>query len=87
MPAMPDRATPSRTYVESLSMSTPVNLHSQPFSVYILRDVTTGAQIATGRAYQWNPEATNIKEANSYTFIPPITIKPGLMILFKGDRQ
>lgn len=64
-------------------MSTPANLYSQPFSIYVLKDILTGAQIATGRVYAWDADQANVKEGNSYTFIPPIPLKPGLMILIK----
>jgi hypothetical protein len=64
-------------------MSTPSHLGHTPFTLFVQRDILTGATIATGRAYQYNDRDVNMNEANSYTFVPPITIKPGTMILFK----
>lgn len=64
-------------------MSTPLELRNAPFHVFQIKDIMTGAEIMQGRVYQWNPESINAKDANSYTFVPPIMVRPGMMILIK----
>lgn len=54
--------------------------------VYHYKDVLTGAEITQGVVHPYEPaRADLLTEATAYVFKPPLTIRPGTMLIFRHE--